>query len=97
MHGSAFLTGRDVYIDFPAEDVMFHYVVATGTVFRRFYDHAVESEIPHASTMLRDAILTGVQISEQEYNSKRKPQTIGMGAGRGHGNNRIGKESKPQN
>jgi len=69
----AFRAG-DVYIDFPQEQVMFHYVHVGGKVFRRFYGEQGEVEVPYTSNLFREAERIGVVTTAERYNNvKRSP------------------------
>jgi hypothetical protein len=62
----AFRTAQDVYIDYPAEDVMFRYEYRTRNVFRRFYGEA-EVQVDYASKLFHEAISGGQQIDNERY------------------------------
>ena len=62
----AFRTGQDVYIDYPAEDVMFRYEFQTRNVFRKFYGEA-EAQIDHSSKLFAEAISGGHAIAAERY------------------------------
>ena len=62
----AFQSG-DVYIDFPYERAMFHFVKESGKVFRKFYGDAVEKEVPHASKLFADAQIGGTVTTAENY------------------------------
>ncbi len=66
----------DVYIDFPFEDMMFHYVKETGRVFRRFYGETHEDEIPHSAGVFCDAISAGTETTAEDY-AKGRPAPAG--------------------
>jgi len=56
----------DVYIDYEFEDAKFRFDKATGRVFRRFYGKE-ESEIKPDSDLYNQAILSGREISRDDY------------------------------
>jgi hypothetical protein len=56
----------DVYIDYPFEDAKFRYEKQSGKVFRRFYG-APEVEIRSDADLYNQAILSGRQITRDEY------------------------------
>lgn len=62
----SFREGRDVYIDYPFEDVMFRYVWRTGQVFRKFHGEP-EVEIDAASNLFHEAISAGREITAEQY------------------------------
>jgi len=66
MQLEVFREGRDVYIDYPFEDVMFRWEHKTGKVFRKFYGQA-EGEIPYSSNLFHEAISAGQQITAEQY------------------------------
>lgn len=63
----------DVYIDYPYEDMMFHYVNETGKVFRKFYGDPEEDEIPPSLNVYNDAISSGTEITAAQY-AEGKPK-----------------------
>jgi hypothetical protein len=58
----------DVYIDYPFEDVRFRFEKATGKVYRRFYGCA-EDEVRPDSDLYHQAILSGREITRDEYDA----------------------------
>jgi hypothetical protein len=56
----------DVYIDYPFEDAKFRYEKQTNQVYRRFYGES-EAEIRWDSDLYKQAILSGKQITRDEY------------------------------
>jgi hypothetical protein len=67
---SAFSEG-DVYIDFPYEEVMFHYEKKAGKLFRKFYGSSTEDEIPHNLKIYTEARIAGEQTTAAEYRRSR--------------------------
>ena len=63
---SAFREG-DVYIDYPQEEILFHFVRETGAVFRKFYGDREEAEIPASFELFAEARRIGTQISAEQY------------------------------
>ena len=57
---------RDVYIDYPFEDAKFRYEKETNKVFRRFYGQS-EDEIRWDSDLYKQAILSGSEITREQY------------------------------
>jgi hypothetical protein len=66
VRSEAFQQG-DVYIDFPQEDVMFHFVKNNGKIFRKFYNDPLEDEIQHTSTLFAEARTYGVTTTAERY------------------------------
>ncbi len=64
---AAFRLG-DVYIDYPFEDVKFHYVFNSGKIFRKFYGEP-ETETSSSSKLFDDARMAGKLISKADYDS----------------------------
>ncbi len=56
----------DVYIDYPFENAKFRYEKQTNRVYRRFYGEA-EDEIRWDSDLYKQAILSGREITRDEY------------------------------
>ena len=67
-----FREGRDVYIDYPFEDVMFRWQCQTSKVFRKFYGEA-EVEIDPTSKLFHEAISTGQLITAEQYAQGKSP------------------------
>lgn len=65
---------RDVFIDFPFEEVMFRYEHATRQFFRKLYGNAKESAVPHDNRLLNDAIRSGDETDAKAY-ATGKPRT----------------------
>lgn len=57
----------DVYIDYPQEDVMFHFDHASGKIFRKFYGSPKESEVSHSSSIFAESRIYGSPISRADY------------------------------
>ncbi|MGQ7273732.1 hypothetical protein [Marinobacter sp. V034] len=59
---------RDVFVDYPFEDVMFRWSHNKKIIFRKFYGEmeAVEP-ISHKNRLYNDALLYGEEISKEEY------------------------------
>ena len=66
MRLEVFQEGRDVYVDYPFEDVMFRWEYQSKRVFRKFYDQA-EVEVHYSSNMFHEAISAGQQITAEQY------------------------------
>jgi hypothetical protein len=62
---AAFQAG-DVYIDYPYEDAKFRFEKKTGKVFARFNGQP-ENEIDRSSSLYREAISAGTEITKDEY------------------------------
>lgn len=55
---------RDVYIDYPFEEVMFRWDHVTQKVYFGFYGEAEnQNSIPNDNRLFNDALLTGSEIS----------------------------------
>ena len=65
----SFSKNPDVYIDFPQEEVMFHYVRENGRVFRKFYDDPTEDEVSYTSDLFNEARIVGDETTADHYNS----------------------------
>jgi hypothetical protein len=57
----------DVYIDYPFENMMFHYVHETGRVFRKMHGDPEEDEVPLSFELFREAISAGTEIPAEVY------------------------------
>jgi hypothetical protein len=66
--------GRDIFIDYDFEDVMFRYEAGTRRFFRKFYGDPKEDEVPYDNRLLNDAMLGGDEIDAKTYYTG-KPRT----------------------
>jgi hypothetical protein len=57
---------RDIYLDYPFEDVKFRWDKQTKKVYRRYYGKK-EDEVDHSSDMFNQAIAAGTEITRDEY------------------------------
>ena len=69
MNTAIFKTGDPVYIDYPFEGVKFRY--DDGKVYRKFNGKTAETEVPESNDLFRQAVLSGTQISQKDYERKR--------------------------
>jgi hypothetical protein len=60
-------TQGDVYIDYPQEDVMFHFQQGSGKVFRKFYWRPAEDEVPYSSSIFAESMTYGSVVSREDY------------------------------
>ncbi|TDM05468.1 MAG: hypothetical protein C4K60_11865 [Ideonella sp. MAG2] len=64
----AFNAGRDVYIDYPYESVMFRWEHLTQRVYKKFYGQVESANpVPHDNRLYNDAILCGDEIDAAAY------------------------------
>ncbi len=63
-----YLTTKEVFIDYPFEEVMFRHNHLDGAIYRKFYDEN-ESQQPlsHDNQLFCDALLSGEEITQAEY------------------------------
>lgn len=65
-------TQRDIFIDYPFEEVMFRWDHQCELVFRKFYGKQETPEsVPHSNRLFNDALLYGEEISEEQYKTGR--------------------------
>jgi len=63
-----YLNTKDVYIDYPFEEVMFRRIGAEGLIHRKFYGENETSEpIPGNNRLFNDALLSGNEITQEDY------------------------------
>lgn len=63
-----YLNTKDVYIDYPFEEVMFRRMKKNGAIYRKFYGEQESSElILHNNRLYNDALLSGNEITQAEY------------------------------
>ena len=60
---------RDVFIDYPFEDVLFRYEHGSRRFFRKFYGESNEKEVPHDNRLLNEAISSGDEIDATNYHT----------------------------
>jgi hypothetical protein len=62
---------RDIFVDYPFEDVAFRWDHKLKIVFRKFYGEKESAEpIEQSNRLFNDALLYGEEISEEQYNSR---------------------------
>ncbi|MGI1678155.1 MAG: hypothetical protein K6L75_05460 [Cellvibrionaceae bacterium] len=63
-----YLNTKDVYIDYPFEDVMFRRMKKDGAIYRKFYGEEESSEvISDDNRLFNEALLSGDEITLEEY------------------------------
>ena len=63
-----YLNTKDVYIDYPFEDVMFRRMKKDGAIYRKFYGEEESSElISDDNGLFNEALLSGDEITQEEY------------------------------
>lgn len=63
-----YLNTKDVYIDYPFEEVMFRRMKSNGKIYRKFYGEEEFSEpISFDNKLYSDALLSGDEITKEEY------------------------------
>ena len=69
-----YLNTKEIYIDYPFEEVMFRRNHKNGSVYRKFYGEKESVEpIPHNNKLYNDALLSGNEITHDKYEKgKRK-------------------------
>jgi len=58
---------RDIFIDYPYEEVMFRFDHTARVFFRKLYGNAKESSVPHDNRLLNDAIRFGDETDAAAY------------------------------
>jgi hypothetical protein len=61
------LKGKDVYVDYNFENVLFRFEHKTRTFFRKFYGEDYEVEVKYNNRLLNDAIRFGDESDEHTY------------------------------
>ncbi|MFT7372677.1 MAG: hypothetical protein ACI9T9_001364 [Oleiphilaceae bacterium] len=68
-----YLNTKDVYIDYPFEDVMFSRMKKDGAICRKFYGEQESSEvISDDNRLFNEALLSGDEITQKEYEIGKK-------------------------
>jgi hypothetical protein len=58
---------RDIFIDYPFEEVMFRSDHLTGKIFQKFYGEDTETEIHFSARLFNESLLSGNEITQTEY------------------------------
>lgn len=59
---------RDVYVDYPFEEVMYRWDHKAEKIYVKFYGENEKTEaIPHDNKLFNDALLSGHEITQEEY------------------------------
>ena len=68
-----YLNTKDVYIDYPFEDVMFRRMKKDGAIYRKFYGEQESSEvIGDDNKLFNEALLSGYEITQEEYEAGKR-------------------------
>ncbi len=63
-----YLNTKDIYIDYPFEEVMFRRACVDGLIYRKFYGEKETSEpISSDNRLFNDALLSGNEITPEYY------------------------------
>ena len=63
-----YLNAKDVYIDYPFEDVMFRRMRKDGSIYRKFYGEEESPDpISDDNRLFNEALLSGNEITQEEY------------------------------
>jgi hypothetical protein len=64
-----YLNTKDIYIDYPYEEVMFRRTCSNGLIYRKFYGKN-ENPVPinDDNKLFNEALLSGHEITQEEYN-----------------------------
>lgn len=64
----AVLSKKDIFIDYPYEEVMFRRMHQDGLIYRKFYGDLETAEpIEHTNKLFNDALLLGEEITKEQY------------------------------
>jgi len=64
---------KDVYIDYPFEEAMYRWDHKTEKVYVKFYGEGEKTDpVPHDNRLFNEAILSGEEITQDEYTMGRK-------------------------
>ncbi len=59
---------RDIFVDYPFEEVMFRWDHVAEEIYRRFYGQPEDVEpIPHDNRLFNDALRFGDEITRERY------------------------------
>jgi hypothetical protein len=63
-----YLNAKDVYIDYPFEEVMFRRMKSNGRIYRKFYgEEEAKDKINYDNKLYNEALLSGNEITKEEY------------------------------
>ncbi len=63
-----YLDSKDVFIDYPYEEVMFRTEQLTGLIYRKFYgDSEFPEPIPDSNNLFNESLLYGDEITRELY------------------------------
>lgn len=63
---------KDVYIDYPFEEVMFRWDHEAEKIYVKFYGKEERQEpVPYDNKLFNDALLYGNEMTKEEYFNKR--------------------------
>ena len=64
---------RDIFIDYPFENVMFRWDHVQKEIFVKFYDESeCTNNVPHDNRLFNDALRFGDEISENVYHQGKQ-------------------------
>lgn len=75
METSRFYGDHDAYVGDDFEEVMFRWDSKKEKIYRKLYGHDFETEVPHDNKLLNDVVLTGEEITKEQY-AKGKPRKV---------------------
>ena len=62
------LDTKDVYIDYPFEDVMFRRMQSDDEIYKKFYGRPESPHaVPHNNPLFADALRSGEEITKEQY------------------------------
>jgi len=63
-----YMDTKNIYIDYPFEEVMFRRMSINGSIHRKFYGEFESNELIHSNNKLyNDALLFGMEITKKIY------------------------------
>lgn len=63
-----YLNTKDIYIDYPFEEVMFRRTCVDSLIYRKFYGEEEGSElVPDDNRLFNEALLSGNEITREDY------------------------------
>jgi hypothetical protein len=75
LHKGKLFAQKDVFIDYPFENVMYRWDHIERKVYVRFYgEDEKPTPIPHEGRLFNDAILSGDEITRQQYEQGKRPK-----------------------
>lgn len=69
---------RDVFVDYPFEEIMYRWDHKTKKTYRKFYGEAEDPDpVPHDNGLYNEALLSGDEIPDVAYRQGKPKESSG--------------------